>query len=46
MLVWYALESRSMWFTLAFAFPCVMGSAYGFLQGRIIVAPRRWWLAS
>ena len=33
MLATYALESRSPWFTLAFAGACVMGSAYGFLQG-------------
>jgi hypothetical protein len=33
MLVTYALESRSAWFTLAFAGACVMGSIYGFLQG-------------
>jgi hypothetical protein len=55
MLICYALEARSTWFTLAFAFSCVMGSAYGFLQGAwpfglveavwTIVAARRWWLA-
>ena len=33
MLVTYALEKRSSWFILAFAFSCLMGSAYGFLQG-------------
>ncbi len=33
MLVTYALEGKSHWYTLAFAFACVMGSAYGFLQG-------------
>ncbi len=33
MLVAYALEARSPWFTLAFAGACVMGSVYGFLQG-------------
>ena len=33
MLVTYALESRSRWFTLAFAAACVLGSIYGFLQG-------------
>jgi hypothetical protein len=33
MLVTYALEERSPWFTLAFAFACLAGSAYGFLQG-------------
>lgn len=33
MLVTYALEDRSPWFILAFAFACLLGSAYGFLQG-------------
>jgi hypothetical protein len=33
MLVCYALEPRSRWWTLAFAFACWLGSAYGFLQG-------------
>ena len=33
MLVTYALEERSPWFILAFAFACLLGSAYGFLQG-------------
>jgi hypothetical protein len=33
MLVTYALEKRSPLFILAFAFSCLMGSAYGFLQG-------------
>jgi hypothetical protein len=33
MLVTYALEGRSHWFILAFAGACLMGSAYGFLQG-------------
>ncbi len=32
MLVTYALEDRSPWFILAFAFACLLGSAYGFLQ--------------
>jgi hypothetical protein len=54
MLVCYALEERSRWFTLAFAAACVLGSAYGFLQGSwpfglleaiwSLVALRRWWL--
>ena len=53
MLVTYALEQRSNWFILAFAGSCVLGSAYGFLQGAwpfglvegiwSIVAARRWW---
>ncbi len=33
MLVTYALEARSPWFTLAFAASCLLGSLYGFLQG-------------
>ena len=33
MLVFYAFEKRSQWFILAFAGSCVLGSAYGFLQG-------------
>lgn len=33
MLLCYALEERSPWFTLAFAAACAAGSAYGFLQG-------------
>ncbi len=55
MVVCYALEDRSRWFTLAFAVSCVLGSAYGFLQGAwpfglvevvwSIVAVRRWWLS-
>jgi hypothetical protein len=54
MLVTYALEHRSNWFRLAFAFSCVLGSAYGFLQGAwpfglveavwSLIALRRWWL--
>ena len=54
MLFTYALEKRSPWFVLAFAASCLMGSAYGFLQGAwpfgIVeaiwagVAARRWWL--
>jgi hypothetical protein len=33
MLITYALESRSHWYVLLFAFSCALGSAYGFLQG-------------
>ncbi len=33
MLVCYALEARSRWMILAFAGSCLLGSAYGFLQG-------------
>jgi hypothetical protein len=54
MLVFYALERRSHWFVLAFAGSCMLGSAYGFLQGAwpfglveavwSFVAIRRWWV--
>jgi hypothetical protein len=53
MLVCYAMERRSPWWTLAFAGACLLGSAYGFLQGAwpfglveavwALVAARRWW---
>lgn len=53
MLVFYALESRSAWFVLAFAVACAASSTYGFLQGAwpfgvveavwTVVAVRRWW---
>jgi hydrogenase/urease accessory protein HupE len=33
MVVCYAFEDRSRWFTLAFVGSCVLGSIYGFLQG-------------
>jgi hypothetical protein len=52
MLFCYAFEVRSRWFVLGFALACVMGSAYGFLQGAwpfglvegiwSLVAFRRW----
>jgi hypothetical protein len=52
MLVCYALEDRTPWFTLAFAGACAMGSLYGFVQGAwpfgiveaiwTVVALRRW----
>ena len=52
MLICYALEDRSPWFILAFAGACVLGSAYGFLQGAwpfglveavwAVIAARRW----
>jgi hypothetical protein len=35
MVVCYALENRSHWFVLGFAFSCVLGSIYGFLQGGV-----------
>ena len=53
MLIFYALEPRSPWFVLAFAWACLASSVYGFLQGawpfgvvELIwsgVAARRWW---
>jgi hypothetical protein len=55
MLISYALESRGAGWILAFAVSCLLGSAYGFLQGAwpfglveaiwAGVAARRWWLA-
>jgi hypothetical protein len=55
MLVFYALEKRSRWYTLGFAGACVLGSIYGFLQGAwpfglveavwSIIALRRWAVA-
>ena len=52
MLICYALEDRNRTFILAFAASCVLGSAYGFLQGAwpfgvleaiwSLVAIRRW----
>ena len=33
MMVCYALEKRSRWYILWFAFSCILGSVYGFLQG-------------
>jgi hypothetical protein len=53
MLLFYALERRSSWFVLLFAFSCMLASLYGFLQGAwpfglveavwSVVAIRRWW---
>jgi len=53
MVVCYALEQRHTFFILAFAFSCVLGSVYGFLQGawpfgvvELIwsgIAVRKWW---
>ncbi|WP_066795470.1 hypothetical protein [Sphingomonas soli] len=53
MLVSYALEDRSPWWVLVFSLSCLLGSAYGFLQGAwpfglveaiwAGVAARRWW---
>lgn len=55
MLVTYALEARNNWYVLGFAASCLLGSAYGFLQGAwpfgiveviwSVVAARRWWRA-
>ena len=52
MLLSYALEAKSPWFILSFAFSCGLGSIYGFLQGAwpfglveaiwAVVALRRW----
>jgi hypothetical protein len=53
MVTFYALEERSSWFILGFAFSCVLGSIYGFLQGAwpfgiveavwSAIAAGRWW---
>jgi hypothetical protein len=53
MMLCYALENRSHWFTLAFAASCVLASIYGFLQGAwpfglvegvwSVVAVKKWW---
>jgi hypothetical protein len=52
MLICNTLEDRSPWWVLAFAGACVLGSAYGFLQGAwpfgvieaiwAAIAVRRW----
>ncbi|MGE5321430.1 MAG: hypothetical protein ACM3SW_01115 [Actinomycetota bacterium] len=33
MVIFYSLEDRGRGYTLAFAAACLLGSAYGFLQG-------------
>ncbi len=53
MLACYSLERRHPGFILAFAAACMLGSAYGFMQGAwpfgaveaiwAVVAARRWW---
>ena len=52
MLIFYAQEERHPHFVLAFACACVLGSAYGFMQGAwpfglveaiwAVIAVRRW----
>ena len=52
MLICYALEARSPWWTLGFAAACALGSIYGFRQGAwpfglveavwALVALRKW----
>jgi hypothetical protein len=52
MMVFYALESRSPWYVLAFSGACALASVYGFLQGAwpfgvveaiwAVVALQRW----
>lgn len=52
MMLCYALEERSPWYTLGFAIACALGSIYGFLQGAwpfgiveavwCVVALRKW----
>jgi hypothetical protein len=52
MVVCYALEAKSHWYIIGFAVACLLGSAYGFLQGAwpfgiveaiwAVIAMRRW----
>ncbi|HTD91944.1 MAG TPA: hypothetical protein VK663_14860 [Burkholderiales bacterium] len=52
MMLCYALEQRSRYYTLGFALACALGSIYGFLQGAwpfgvveavwMVVALRKW----
>ena len=52
MLVCYAFDARSHWWTLGFAAACLLGSVYGFAQGAwpfglveavwAVVAANRW----
>lgn len=54
-LICYALEDKSPRYILGFAFACVLGSVYGFLQGAwpfglveavwTLIALRRWRMA-
>ncbi len=53
MMIFYALEFRSVWFTFAFGWSCFGSSAYGFLShtwpfGVVesiwgLIALRKWW---
>jgi hypothetical protein len=53
MLITYAFEERSPHYIIAFAGACLLGSAYGFIQGAwpfgvieaiwASIAARRWW---
>lgn len=53
MVVCYAFDARSPWWTLGFAAACVLGSVYGFAQGAwpfglveavwAVIAGYRWW---
>lgn len=54
MMIFYALEPRSLWFTFAFGVACLGSSLYGWLAGTWpfgvveavwgLVAFRKWWL--
>lgn len=53
MMLFYAFETRSQWFTLLFALACLGSAAYGFLAGTwpfgvvesiwSLVAFHKWW---
>jgi hypothetical protein len=53
MVICYAFEKKSPWFTFWFATACALGSVYGFLQGAwpfgiaeaiwSVIAFCRWW---
>ncbi|MBU2732301.1 hypothetical protein F6A13_10610 [Acidithiobacillus sp. 'AMD consortium'] len=54
MMLFYALEARSYWFTMAFSFSCLGSAIYGFLAGTwpfgvvesiwSLVALRKWYV--
>ena len=54
MMIFYALEARSLWWTLAFSVSCLSTSIYGFLAGTwpfgviefiwCLLALRKWYL--